>query len=163
MDRTGFYRWPSFRTARGRTVDLVATLPAGARLRVLLVGEPNEEDRAAAPEYYRDEETLDTWSRAATLYLTRDDAWPEPVWFTYKDTGTWPARTHRRAELAVGSEGTSQVLSAGRYRLEARMPGGRVTSVPVDRHPAPHGSAWGDDPGNGFRSSLKERSHRRRK
>lgn len=116
----------------GQESVVSAELPRGAKLHLTLAGEVLEEDREAirrrsAGMHYE----LEYWANRAELTLVPPEGWPQPAMFTMELTGSSAAGTHLTSELALGSDSTSQILSAGRFRLEARMPGGRVASKEI--------------------------------
>lgn len=121
------------RVLEGRETMVEAVLPEGARVHVRLAGTVDEEDRKAirARVSDLDEESLEEWARMARLALLADGRWPEPIWFRWELTGTSAAGTHLTSELALGSDRTSELLPAGRFTIEARLPGGRAVTRPV--------------------------------
>ncbi len=112
----------------GRDTMVQATLPKGARVHVRLTGKEREEDReatgASMPDWrFRLFDENDGPERAS-LALFTDGGWPEPIRFRI-------GGKFLTSELALGSEQTSEILPAGRFRVEARLPDGRVVSRTV--------------------------------
>jgi len=120
-------RWTSLaRIEEGTLLAVAVTLAEGARLKLTLVGEPDESDLAACDPGW-DQERRAEAARLATVHLVRDGVPCESVQFPHKSqwgSGQW-------SRLSLGSTETSQVVSTGNYLLEARLPGGRVASAPV--------------------------------
>lgn len=120
--------------SRDSTTRIDATLPAGARIRLSIAGEVLDEDREAVYAAHPGSTfggPIEFWAGRAATTLVTADRWPIPVPFPYELTGSSAAGTHLGDWLALGSEGTSELLPAGRYRIEARLPGGRSTSAEV--------------------------------
>lgn len=117
------------------TTTLVALLPAGARIRAKITGAALDEDtaavRARCPSCALDFDA-GFWIEQAATALHADGRWPIAVRFPWELETTSGAGTHLDAWLRVGRQGTSELLPAGRYRFEARMPGGRTASKVVD-------------------------------
>jgi hypothetical protein len=119
------------RVENGRETNVRAVLPVGARLHLKLEGVEQPEDLEALQAGHKGRTGLEYFSILAAITLVADDHWPEPVEFQYEIATTSAAGTHLRAALPIGTEGTSEPVSAGRFRLEARMPGGRMASCDV--------------------------------
>ena len=117
----------------GGITAIAAHLPAGARIDLKLEGEAKQADTQAVVDRWGNQtpETLDYWARRAQIRLVSADRWPRPVEFQFEMTGSTAAGTHLGPHLPIGTQQTSELVPAGRYTLEARMPGGRVASVPV--------------------------------
>jgi hypothetical protein len=102
----------------------------------MLAGEANAADRAAIEGTYRNSSVgIENWrevfpSRAA-LVLLAEGSRPIDVQFTEQWTRSSGAGTHLTKYLALDKQDVSQVLPAGRFTLEARLPGGRVARTPV--------------------------------
>jgi hypothetical protein len=117
-----------------RTTELLAEVPAGARLHLVLRGETREEDRRAIRKRkpYVEPGSVDAWASEASIVLVFETSWPVPVEFTRHLGTTSAAGTELISYMQVGDEGTSEILPAGRCRLEARLPGGRVASQAIE-------------------------------
>jgi hypothetical protein len=125
-----------------RTTPVRVPLVAGARVDLHLLGKALAEDREAfapRPDRLRVLD-VDRAAECARVWLISDGHWPIPVAFTCPATGFGAGRPKVCRELIVGSSNVSELLPVGRFRLEARMPGGRTTStevVLVDRETTP--------------------------
>lgn len=119
--------------AADRTTPIDACLPAGARIDLTLRGAAGPEDVQALGRAWpgMDEEAVELFSKNAEIRLLAADRWPCPVSFRYEITGSSAAGTHLRSELPLGARQISEIVPAGRYVLEARLPGGRVAATPV--------------------------------
>jgi hypothetical protein len=117
-----------------RTTEVLAEVPAGARLHLVLRGETREEDRRAirARKPYLDSGSVDAWAKEASIVLVFEGSWPIPVEFARHLGRTSSAGTELISHMQVGAEGTSQTLPAGGCRLEARLPGGRIASQAIE-------------------------------
>lgn len=120
------------RVVREQSVRLSGTLPAGARIAVRVSGAASEADRAAIRDFYRGFSVgWPNWEERfparVQLVLRAENRWPIPVEFVEKEFGPRLTRF-----LALGAEDVSQILPAGRFTLEARLPGGRVARAPVE-------------------------------
>jgi hypothetical protein len=120
------------RVEPGRESTVSAYLPKGAKVHLILAGEVQEEDREAIRlQFAGMNYELEYWANCANLTLLPPEGWPQPATFTMVMTGSSAAGTHLTSALPLGSDSISQILPAGRFRLEARMPGGRVASKDV--------------------------------
>jgi len=121
------------RVLESRETTVNATLSQGARLRVRLAGSVGEQDREALREQHPDwdADVIEYRIGRAAFALLAEGRWPEPILFRWEVTQSSAAGTHLTSELALGSEQTSELLPAGRFRVEARLPGGRVVSRSV--------------------------------
>lgn len=124
------------RVTSGGEIGVALQLAEGARLRLRLAGQANAADRAAVEAKYRgysfgEEDWREVHAARATILLRSDGNRPVDVLFTEEWTGSSAAGTHLSRELALGKEDVSQVLPAGRFTLEAWLPGGRVARAPV--------------------------------
>lgn len=124
------------RVVAGSTVRVAGTLPRGARVRVKLVGAANDADRAAiAAQFVGVSVGIENWNEVlaarAGLLLCTEGRRPIEVEFTEVWGSTSAAGTHLSNHLALGATDVSQLVPAGRFTLEARLPGGRVVSKPV--------------------------------
>lgn len=113
------------------TQEVTARMSEGARLRLALEGQARDEDRAAWSGLVVDDEVVASWAEQAEVVLLPEGGWPVPVQFRWEVTGSTAEGTRLVSSLSVGSEDTSEVLPAGRYRLQARLPGGRVATTEV--------------------------------
>ncbi|MFN0009252.1 MAG: carboxypeptidase-like regulatory domain-containing protein [Planctomycetota bacterium] len=109
-----------------------AELPRGAKLHLVLKGTVVDADRDAIRRQFAGMNyELEYWANRAHLMLFPPQGWPQPAVFTMELTGSSAAGTHLTSELPLGSDSTSQLLPAGCFRLEARMPAGRVASKDI--------------------------------
>ncbi len=121
------------RVSRDQTARLTGTLPAGARLAVRVSGAASEADRAAIRDFYRGFSVgWPNWEERfparVQLVLRAEGRWPVQVEFLEKEFHD----SRLTPFLALGADGVSQILPAGRFTLEARLPGGRVARAPVE-------------------------------
>jgi hypothetical protein len=120
------------RVVAGQTSSVTAQLPQGAKMHLVLSGNVREDDREAQRgQSFYGEDGIEYWASRATLTLVPPSGWPELPEFTFVIKGSSAAGTHLTSQLPLGSDEVSQVLPAGRFRLEARMPGGRVASKEI--------------------------------
>lgn len=124
------------RVVADATVRVAGTLSRGARVRVKLAGTANDADRAAiAAQFAGSTVGIDDWNEVlaarAGLLLCAEGRRPIVVEFTEEITGSSAAGTQLSNHLALGATDVSQIVPAGRFTLEARLPGGRVVSAPV--------------------------------
>lgn len=119
--------------AAGGVTAMEAHLPAGARIDLELEGKTEASDTQAVVERWSDylQGDLDYWGGRAQIRLLSEKRWPRPVSFKIESSGSGDVLSHLSPNLPIGTRQTSELLPAGRYTLEARMPGGRVASVPV--------------------------------
>jgi hypothetical protein len=131
--RSGGRYVETLRVPRGATVEVQARIPEGARVRLSVRGEVRPEDVAAFAQRHprADKEYATFWTGRASVVLIADSGWPESVQFTYEEAGTSAPGTHLTGTIPLGVPSVSQVLPAGRFRLEVRMPGGRIASQEV--------------------------------
>ncbi|MCC6408375.1 MAG: hypothetical protein IT453_14515 [Planctomycetes bacterium] len=121
------------RVVAGRESTIELSLGAGARLRLTLRGATSDADRAAVSKPgWRYFDSVEDRASVAEIALFAPNRRPEPVWFRWELDGTSAAGTHLRATLALGESELSEVVSAGRFELVARLPGGRVARAPVE-------------------------------
>jgi hypothetical protein len=116
----------------GAMLPLDARLPSGARIDLTLRGAVDEHDLRAAPKLApgMSAEAIAEAASSAEIWLVPLDRWPVRVPFRFTAPGeTGTSWLHHR--FALGKRQTSEVLPAGAYVLEARMPGGRVASASV--------------------------------
>jgi hypothetical protein len=121
---------------RGREARVTGTLPSGARLRVRVSGEATEADREAIRSADRGYTVgwpnwQERFPHRVQLLLCAAAREPIPVEFVEEWTGSSAAGKHLTPFLELGQEDVSQVLPAGRFTLEAHLPGGRVARAPV--------------------------------
>lgn len=124
------------RVVAGSTTRVSAVPGEGARLRVQLEGRANDADRAAIAKHYAGMTCgVDDWNEVfaarATLVLLAPDRRPIEVQFIEEWLETSAAGKHLTSFLALGATDVSQIVPAGRFTLEARLPGGRVARTPV--------------------------------
>ena len=120
------------RVAADRSTDVEVRLPEGARIHLGLRGEVLASDREAIGTGTFFFGNVESWASHASFSLLPEDGWPQPVEFTMVIEGRGTiAGTRLVSMLPLGSDSTSELLPAGRFRLEARMPGGRVASKDV--------------------------------
>lgn len=112
------------------TVD--ATVPIGARLDLRLTGEVREKDRDWIRKWIQRPNDVECWASRAEIVLVPENGWPRSVYFAAESPGFRGSRSSLATSVTLGAEQTSHALPAGRYRLEARMPGGRVASAPLE-------------------------------
>ncbi len=120
---------------RDVTTDLVAVLPAGARIQLTLAGEVSDAGRQALRERYPNWPTgewFDEFVGRATTTLVRADRRPIPVRFPYEIRSTSAAGTHLGDFLTLGAEQTSEPLPTGSFELVARLADGREARAPVE-------------------------------
>jgi hypothetical protein len=108
-----------------------ATVPMGARLDLRLTGEVREQDRDWIRKWIQVPTDVECWASRAEIVLVPETGWPCSVYFAADAARCFGPRTSLTTSLTLGTEQTSHALPAGRYRLEARMPGGRVASAPL--------------------------------
>lgn len=117
------------------TTTLLAPLPAGARLRAKIAGAGSPADEVAVRAQHPPTTVfggpIEFWSERATMSLVADGRWPVSVFFRWEMTSSSGAGTHLGDWLLLGKGGTSELLPAGRYRFEARLPGGRSASADI--------------------------------
>jgi hypothetical protein len=120
---------------RDRETEVRAELPPGARVHLHLQGEILDQDREAIRKRYEGMTLggpIDDWAGQPSIVLVSENRWPEPIEFTCQIwMGSSAAGTHLTSKLALGTDAVSQMLPAGQYTLEARMPGGRVAAQDV--------------------------------
>lgn len=122
----GFEQQVTVVSAEELRVD--AVLGTGARLHVTLRGSPDQGDvEAVLAEHPTAEgEWLERWSTEAQLRLLRERRWPTRLSFArYGMAGTSAAGVHLWDTVSLGSDATSELISAGTYTLVATLPGGR--------------------------------------
>jgi len=124
------------RVTSGGETAVALQLAEGARLRLRLAGQANAGDREAVETKYRgysfgEENWQEVHAARAVILLRSEGTRPVDVLFTEEWLETSAAGTHLTRELALGKEDVSQVLPAGRFTLEAWLPGGRVARAPV--------------------------------
>lgn len=123
----------------GGTHEVSFRLDHGARIRLALEGDVLEADaeavRAQTPGAH--DGYVDYWAQRADVMLVQ--AGRRAIGVHFRDTemfrGTSAAGTHLIPLLPLGEEAVSEALPAGTYRLEARMPGGRVAARDVVLQP----------------------------
>lgn len=123
----------SLHITAGQVTQVEAYLPTGARIDLTLGGETEDADRDAVLASWGEGVTgdLEFFATRARVRLLAEGHWPRRVEFRWEDTQTSAAGTHLTPNLEIGTQQVSELLPAGRYTLEAHMPGGRVASVPV--------------------------------
>jgi hypothetical protein len=135
MDGAAFGRYETqVRITSDQRTVVTATLPAGARLRLTVPGEVLEADRKALHDRHPTWNyggPIDFFAGQVELCLVAEGHWPEPVHFTYELKGSSAAGTHLCDWIPIGKQDTSQLLPAGKYRLEGHMSGGRSGFVDV--------------------------------
>ncbi len=122
------------RIVRDASTEVTARLPKGARLQLKVPGEVLEVDRTALHDLHPTWTyggPIDGWAGRVNLWLCSDGHWPIPVAFTYVMSGSSAAGTHVGDWIPIGTEATSQLLPAGKYRLVGRMSGGRSGELDV--------------------------------
>ncbi|MCE9593816.1 MAG: hypothetical protein K8S98_06460 [Planctomycetes bacterium] len=120
----------SVRIVAGGESKVDGVLPVGARLRVTLHGHTTDADRSAVNERYS-ADMREELAQQVTVALIAEGRWPESVMFTWELEGSSAAGTHLRSSLALETTQLSEVVSAGRFRVEARLPGGRKIDAPI--------------------------------
>jgi hypothetical protein len=119
--------------AAGRTLPLEARMPAGARIDLTL----RESVQAGGGEALRrarlgiEAALCDEHAVQAEIRLLADGRRPHPVAFRHEISGIGSQGACLRHELPVGSRQVSEIVPAGRFVLEARLPDGRVATAPV--------------------------------
>lgn len=121
-----------FQIQGGASLPLEAHLPNGARIDLDLRGVALELDRLAAPKLApgMSAEAIAEAASSAEIWLVPSDRWPIRVPFRF----TAPGETQTSwlcYRFALGQRQSSEILPAGEYVLEARMPGGRVVATRV--------------------------------
>lgn len=116
----------------GEVSPVTLRLGTGARLALTVIGEPNQEDRAAASALLwgtDDEASLTYYGSRVTVALRQPGRSPVPVEFHVDDVPpgweSFRGGGGLRHEVPLGSALTSELVTAGTYTLVATLPGGR--------------------------------------
>lgn len=118
--------------------EVAIEILSGARLDLSLQGTVKEVDRQALcdrnPWYGEpgNEKQLEAAAARATIQLLRPGRRPERVYHTTNVTGSSAAGKRRTDGWELGSDDLSHAWPAGRFTLQARLPGGREVEVEVE-------------------------------
>jgi hypothetical protein len=117
------------------TTRIDAVLGAGARVKLACRGAVRDEDRKALEQRHPGASFgggIDLFAGRVALRLLREGRWPITPSFPNVIEGSSAAGKHLGSFVELGREVVSEPLPAGRFRLEGRLPGGRVVSRDVE-------------------------------